>query len=438
MLTSEENNLLCRVEGNAPMGQLMRRHWTLVCLIEEVGEPDGTPIRARVFGEDLVVFRDTLGRVGVMDEYCPHRRVSLVLGRNEDCGLRCLYHGWKMDVQGNVLEMVSEPAASGLAQKVKHLAYPTKEWGGFVWAYMGPPETQPEFEPPAWAPTADTQVAIAKVIIPCNWAQILEGAIDSAHSSSLHSSDMVPARVDTAKATDTNWLRPTTDKAPRLQVERGPDGFRYAAIRRPISNAAVNDYVRSTVFVAPATVLIPPNNRYNVANINVPQDDTNTAFYFIAWGHPSQTPDTAIWRKFLGQQVGVDLDDKYRPLRSRDNNFWQDRAAMKAGNFTGISGFPNQDISMWVTMGPIADRSHERLGASDMAVVEFRKQMLEAVRAFQDGAPAIGTGESGMPASVCAFQAIVPKTTDWRAFSAAYVWDASEPALEPSYSTPIA
>lgn len=435
MLTAEENELLCCVEGKAPMGQLMRRHWTPVCLIEEVREPDGTPIKAQVFGEDLVVFRDTQGRVGVMDEYCPHRRVSLVFGRNEDCGLRCLYHGWKMDVDGNVLEMVSEPAASGMAQKVKHLAYPTKEWGGFVWAYMGPPETQPEFVPPAWAPTADAKVTIAKAIIPCNWAQILEGAIDSAHSSSLHSSDMVPARVEGAEATDTNWLRPSTDKAPRMQVERGSYGFRYAAIRRPIKNAAVNDYVRSTVFVAPATALIPPNNLYNVANINVPMDDTNTAFYFIAWGHPSQTPDTDTWRKFLGQQIGVDLDDKYRPLRNRDNAFWQDRAAMKAGNFTGITGFPNQDIAMWVTMGPIADRSHDRLGASDLAVVEFRKQMLEAVLAFQNGEQAIGTGEARIPSSICAFQAIVPKTTDWRSFKASYVWASVAPALEPSYST---
>ncbi len=435
MLTNEENDLLCRVEGKAPMGQLMRRHWTPVCLIEEVGEPDGTPIKARVFGEDLVVFRDTNGRVGVMDEYCPHRRASLVFGRNENCALRCLYHGWKMDVDGNVLEMVSEPAASGMAQKVKHLAYPTQEWGGFVWAYMGPADTQPEFAPPAWAPTADTRVTIAKAIIPCNWAQILEGAIDSAHSSSLHSSDMVPARVESAGVTSNTWLRPSTDKAPRMQVERGPYGFRYAAIRRPITNAAVNEYVRSTVFVAPATALIPPNNMYNVANINVPLDDTHTAFYFMAWGHPDHTPDTVTWRKFLGQTVGVDLDEKYVPLRTRANHFWQDRAAMKAGNFTGITGFPNQDIAMWVTMGAIADRTHERLGASDVAIVEFRRQMLEAVRAFQDGAPAIGTGELRIPAAVCSFQAIVPKTADWRSLPVSYVWNAGSPALEPSYST---
>ena len=436
MLSKDENDLLCRVEASAPMGQLMRQHWTPVCLLEEVGEPDGTPVKARVFGEDLVVFRDSDGRVGVLDEHCPHRRASLVFGRNEEGGLRCIYHGWKMDVEGNVLEMASEPAASGMLTKVKHKAYPGKEWGGMVWAYMGPQDAVPAFRPPAWAPTADTRVSIAKVLLPCNWAQILEGAIDSAHSSSLHSSDMVPARVDGAKATDKTWLRPSTDKAPRMQVQRMPYGFRYAALRRPIANAATHDYVRSTVFVAPATVLIPPNNLYNVANVNVPMDDTNTAFYFIAWGHPTQTPETETWRKFLRQTVGVDLDADYRPLRTIANKFWQDRQAMKAGNFTGISGFPNQDVAMWLTMGPIADRTSDRLGASDLAIVEFRRQMLDAVRAFGQGEAAIGTGEQEIPPTVCSYQAIVPKTTDWRAYEARHVWADGEqhPELKPSYS----
>lgn len=430
MLTKEENELLCRVEGDAPMGQLMRRHWTPVCLIEEVSEPDGAPVKAQVFGENLVVFRDSDGRVGVLDEACPHRRASLVFGRNEEGGLRCLYHGWKMDADGNVLEMASEPAASGMVDKVKHRAWPAREWAGMVWGWFGPADQVPEFSPPPWAPTADVRVSIAKVLLPCNWAQILEGAIDSAHSSSLHSSDMVPARVDSAKATDKAWLRPSTDKAPRMQVQRTSYGFRYAALRRPIQNAAANDYVRSTVFVAPATALIPPNNLYNVANVNVPMDDTNTAFYFIAWGHPSQTPETESWRRFLRQTVGIDLDPDYRPLRTIQNRFWQDRQAMKAGNFTGISGFPNQDVAMWLTMGPIADRSHDRLGASDLAVVEFRRQMLDAVRAFADGGPAIGTGDQAVAPEVCSFQAIVPKTTDWRSYEARHVW------TEPSASTP--
>lgn len=437
MLTIEENNLLCRVEEDAPMGQLMRKHWLPVCLTEEVSEPDCDPVKARVLGEDLVVFRDTDGRVGVMDEYCPHRRVSLVYGRNEECGLRCLYHGWKMDVEGTVIEMVSEPAASTMADKVKHKAYKVQEWGGMVWAFMGPQDAIPEFTPPPWAPTQDAKVSIAKVLVPCNWAQILEGAIDSAHSSSLHSSDFVPARVGGAQATEKNWLRPSTDKAPRMQVHKTSYGFRYAAIRRPITNAAKTDYIRSTVFVAPNTVLIPPNNLYNVANVNVPMDDTNTAFYFIAWGERATTPDTETWRKFLGTSVGKDLDERYRPFRNKENRFWQDRQAMKAGNFTGIKGFPNQDIAMWVTMGPIADRSNDRLGASDLAVVEFRKQMLDAVLAFKDGAPAIGTGDQRIPAQVCAFQAIVPKEIDWRNFDAKPVGRETEdtPELETNYQT---
>jgi phthalate 4,5-dioxygenase oxygenase subunit len=436
MITREDNELLCRVENDAPMGRLMRQHWMPICLIEEVAEPDGDPVAAQVLGDKLVVFRDSEGQVGVMDEACPHRGVSLLYGRNEEGGLRCLYHGWKMDVKGRVIEMVSEPAASCLAAKVQHKAYPVQEWGGFVWAWFGSVEQVAEFVPPPWAPTKDTRVTIAKAIVPCNWAQILEGAIDSAHSSSLHSSDMVPARVAGAEATANNWLRPSTDKAPRMQVQRGAYGFRYAAIRRPIQNAATHEYVRSTVFVAPITVLVPPNNLYNVANVNVPIDDTNTAFYFIAWGHPSQTPETETWRKFLRQTVGIDLDAYYRPLRSDDNRFWQDRQAMKAGNFTGITGFPNQDIAMWVTMGPIADRSCDRLGASDMAVVEFRKQMLEAVRAVMQGAPAIGTAEQAIPASVVAYQAVIPKTLDWRQHDCSYVWAGGEPRpeLEPSYS----
>lgn len=426
MITREENELLTRVENGAPMGQLMRQHWVPICLSEEVAEPDCAPVAARILGENLVVFRDTDGNVGVMDEACPHRGPSLVYGRNEEGGLRCLYHGWKMDVHGNVLEMVSEPAASGFADKVKHKAYPVKEWGGMVWAWMGAKEAMPEFAPPRWAPTADTRVSIAKVVLPVNWAQVLEGAIDSAHSSSLHSSDMVPARVHGAEATDKNWLRPSTDKAPRLQVQQTGYGFRYAAIRRPIFNAQTHEYVRTTVFVAPWTVLIPPNNLYNVANVNVPVDDTHMVFYFIGWGHPSQTPETETWRKFLHLSVGVDLDERYRLLRGHKQRFGQDRQAMKAGNFTGIKGIPNQDMAMWLTMGPIADRTKDRLGASDLAVVEFRKQMVEAVKAVAKGEAAIGTGDQAAPATVCSFQNVISKDIDWRAYDAKYVWEGSQ------------
>ncbi len=420
MLTTEDNDLLCRVEGNAPMGRLMRRHWIPVCLSEEVPENDGTPVHARVFGEDLVVFRDTDGRLGVLDEHCPHRRASLALGRNEEGGLRCLYHGWKVDVEGNVLEMASEPQASGLCAKVKHTAYPCEEAGGFVWAYMGPKEAMPAFERPAFSPTPDARVSIVKVHVTCNWAQILEGAIDSAHSSSLHSTDMPPARVDSAKATATAWPRPSTDKAPRLVLQQTPFGFRYAAIRRPIANSATHDYVRVSLFVAPCTVLIPPNNLYNLANVNVPMDDTNTMFYFIAWSDTGPGIEQEAWRKFCGAQPGIDLDHRYRKLRFYDNNYLQDRQAMKLGDFTGIRGIPMQDMAMWETMGAIADRGRERLGASDLAIVEFRRIMVDAARSFAAGAPAIGTAGAQVPkAKLRSFEGIVPKGIDWKTLGVA-------------------
>ena len=413
MMTTEENELLCRVEGDAPMGRMMRCYWLPACLSEEVEEPDGTPLRVRLLGDDLVVFRDTAGRLGALDVHCPHRRASLAYGRNEENGLRCLYHGWKIDVGGNVVEMPSEPAESGLCEKVKHRAYPCREAGGFVWIWMGERDHVAPFDRPPFAPTEGTKVSIVKFVVSCNWAQILEGAIDSAHSSTLHSSDMRPARVAGATATDKSWYRPSTDKAPKLQVQPTSFGFRYAAIRRPIVNAATHQYVRTTLFVAPITVLIPPNDVYNVANVNMPIDDTHTMFHFIAWNESGEGHDTETWRKFCGAQPGIDLDAQWQPRRSLANHHLQDRQAMKLGDFTGIRGIPMQDMAMWTSMGPISDRTRDRLGASDLAIVEFRRIMVDAVRRFVADGSILGP-EPMSSTPRCAFEGVIPKTDDWR------------------------
>ena len=287
---------------------------------------------------------------------------------------------------------------------------------GFVWTYMGPADTMPAFEPPAFAPTAKARVSTVKIHVPCNWAQILEGQIDSAHSSSLHSSDMVPANVDAAKATDTTWLRPSTDKAPRMQCENTSYGFRYAAIRKPIHNPETHEYVRTTVYIAPFTCLIPPNNAYNVATVIVPEDDINTAFYFIAWSDGEKPGiDQEAWRKFNYAQPGIDLTADFHNLRTIANNFGQDRNAMKRGNFTGITGIPNQDIAMWETMGRIADRTKDWLGTSDIAVARFRRLMVDAAKTMRDGGPALGTTTPHIPhAEIASFEGVVPKTADWR------------------------
>ena len=285
---------------------------------------------------------------------------------------------------------------------------------------MGPPHELREFEAPAFAPTADVRVSATKVRVRCNWAQILEGQIDSAHSSSLHSSDMVPAQVDGAKATEANWLRPSNDKAPRFQIERTSYGFRYAAIRRPIMNEATHDYIRTTVYIAPFTALIPPNNVHNVATLLTPGDDTNTIFYFIAWnGADKPGIDAQAWRKFNVLEWGVDVDRDFDGVRQRDNLYRQDRAAMQQGDFTGIAGIPNQDIAMWESMGPISDRAKERVGASDAAVVAFRRLMVEAARRVSDGGAAIGTEEPHVVhATISSYEGVVPKTTNWRSLGA--------------------
>jgi phthalate 4,5-dioxygenase oxygenase subunit len=410
-----DNELLCRVEGAAPMGQLMRRHWLPVCLSEEVADPDGTPARARLLGVDLVVFRDTEGRIGVMDARCPHRGASLVFGRNEQCGLRCLYHGWKFDVDGNILDMASEPPDSRLRTNLKHRAYPVREAGGFVWAWLGPAETVAKFRSPTWAPTPGTRISVVKMHAACNWAQVLEGSIDSAHSSSLHSTNMPTAEVDGSTATAGAWLRPSNDKAPRLEVEATEFGFHYAAIRRPIRDAETQDYVRTTLFLAPFTVLIPPNDQYNLAQMLVPIDDLNCMFYWIAW-HPTKGIAQDAWRRFCAAEVGVDLDEDFRKRRNAGNDYLQDRAKMRAGDFTGIEGIPTQDMAMWESMGPIADRSEDHLGASDLAVLQFRRQMVAAANAFRNGGPALGAGEFDLT-DLASFEGMLRKGADWRAHS---------------------
>lgn len=421
MLTSEENDLLCCITGAAPMGKLMRQHWTPVCLIEEVAEKDGTPLLVEALGQRYVAFRDTNGKVGLLDELCPHRSASLVFGRNENYGLRCLYHGWKFDVDGKCVAMSSEPEGSSLHEKVRHRAYKVVEWGGFVWAWLGEKEDVYPFQPPAFAPTEDTKVSILKIRIPANWAQITEGQIDSAHSSSLHSSDMVPARVEGAAADDKSWYRPSTDKSPRLQAQTTSYGFHYAAIRKPIKKAATHNYLRITEYIAPYTSLIPPNSSYNVASVIVPIDNETSHFHFIAWGG-KECPSTEEWRKFNHVRKGIELDDRWVSERQLHNNFLQDRLAMKLGDFTGVKGIPNQDTVMWVSMGAIVDRTKDTLGASDLAIVEFRRLMVNAAREVAEGGAAIGTTEPRVPhARIASYQGSYPKSSDWLTLTGAKV-----------------
>jgi phthalate 4,5-dioxygenase oxygenase subunit len=255
----------------------------------------------------------------------------------------------------------------------------------------------------------------------CNWAQVLEGSIDSAHSSSLHSTNM-PAGEDVYGSTATGdaWVRPSNDKAPRMQFEPTPYGFRYAALRKPIRDPENTIYARTTLFVAPFTVLIPPNNQYKLSQMLVPIDDVNTMFYWIAW-HPDARKGITqeAWRKFCAATVGEDLNPDFTKKRTLANRYEQDREAMKRGDFTGIKGIPTQDMAMWESMGPIADRSKDHPGSSDVAVVQFRRMMVAAAKTFRDGGPAIGTegwsAEPRMPdVDLASYEGVVAKSVDWR------------------------
>ena len=418
MLSQERSDHLTRIENDAPMGQMLRRYWIPACLSEEIAEPDGKPVRVRLLGEDLVAWRDTEGRVGLMDEHCPHRRSSLVLGRNEECGLRCLYHGWKFDVEGNLLDTPSEPTDSKLKEKVKHKAYPTRESGGFVWAYMGPAEKMPKLTPPPWSGDPAPSIATLKIHEEANWVQALEGVLDSAHSSSLHSSSILPAQEvhgsTEVKGAEFRITRPSEDKAPAIEVQFTDYGFRYAAIRKPIKNADESRYVRTTVYIAPFTGLIPPHDTFRSAQVFVPMDDYNTMFYFVAWSE-AETLDQEKWRRDHCAVVGVDLDENYRKLRNLGNLYGQDRALMKAGDFSGIVGIPYQDMAMQESMGRIVDRSKETLGAIDIAVARLRTLLLASLSAFSEGADPIGVSDAIFPhADIKSFEGIVPIETSWR------------------------
>jgi phthalate 4,5-dioxygenase oxygenase subunit len=319
-------------------------------------------------------------------------------------------------VLGNAVDLASEPVDARLRSTMRTRAYPTHEGGGFVWVWMGDPMAPGPFQTPTWAPTSGTRISIVKMHAACNWAQVLEGSIDSAHSSSLHASNMPAAdNVAGSTATSTAWLRPSTDKSPRIEVQKTSFGFRYAAIRRPILDADEQDYVRTTIFVAPFTVHIPPNDKYALSQMLVPIDDENCMFYWIAW-HPHEGIDQDEWRRFCGAEIGLDVEPiTFRKMRNAENNYLQDREAMKRGDATGIYGIPAQDMAMWESMGRIADRGDDKLGSSDRAIVQFRKQMLSAAKAVASGEPAIGTAEPRIPhVSLASFEGMVPKGEDWR------------------------
>jgi phthalate 4,5-dioxygenase len=374
MLSVEDNEALVRVGPGTVMGNMIRRYWVPALLSSEMPEPDGTPIRIRLLGEDLVAFRDSSGKVGLLEERCPHRCASLALGVNDKGGLRCLYHGWKFAADGTCLERPTEPGGKNSGQGVRAVAYATHEAGGVVWAYMGEAKDQPEFPEFAWLNMAEGHSVPFKILEDCNYAQAVEGTIDTAHAGVLHK-----LRPWDAPA----MFEHERDLCPKLEVEFTEYGMRYAGLRK-IGNR--QQHVRVTQIVMPFMTLIPPagegpplvKNR-RLINAFVPRDDEST--WHIQWFFDESRPIDVEHRIDEG---GMWMDKDFRKIVNIDVWYNQDREWMKNGMMSGIKGIVTQDHAVCETQGRILDRSKEHLGTSDVAVVAWRRLMLKSAKALAE------------------------------------------------------
>ncbi len=393
------------------MGTLLRRYWQPVALSSEVAEPDGPPIRVRLLGEDLILFRATDGTLGLVDAFCPHRRAPLFFGRNEECGLRCVYHGWKFDRTGACVDMPSEPPDSLFKSKVTLQAYPTHEAAGAIWAYLGPPESMPA--PPDYELTRAPQTHrhISKTYEECNWLQALEGGLDTSHSSFLHNLDLG----------DPSLLR-NADTAPRLDVEKTAYGFRYAGLR------ALRDqqYARVYHYVMPAQQFRGLVTNYRGeglvetpaihGHIWVPIDDETTYAWNWMYSYDPAIPITEEFAAYYEARTGRgpdDLEAPFRPKRNLRNDFLIDRETQRTRTYTGITGVNTQDFAVQQGMGPIVDRSREHLGTSDRAIIAIRQLLLEALDDVEAGRTPRGA-DSATYRDIRAVDLLIPAEARWQ------------------------
>jgi phthalate 4,5-dioxygenase len=381
MLRKEQSDLLTQTGPGTPMGRMFRSYWIPALLADELPENDCPPVRVKLLSERLVAFRDTRGRYGLMDEFCAHRGVSLWFGRNEECGLRCAYHGWKYDVTGQCLEIPSEPEASRFAKKIKLRSYPLVERGGVLWTYMGPLEAQPPLPEWEFITVPRNQTFASKRLQESNWLQAMEGGIDSSHVSFLHRGDLnTDPLFKGAKGNEYNL----TDARPVFEVVESEGGL-YIGARRNAENGRY--YWRITQWVMPSFTMIAPRGTHSVhGHFWIPVDD-ETCWAWSYDYHPTReltASEMAAMRDGKGIHVRY-VPGTYRPLANRDNDYLIDRAAQKTGRtFSGVEGIAMQDASLQESMGPIVDRTKENLASTDNGIIMARHRLLRAVKALVD------------------------------------------------------
>ncbi|VTU40736.1 Phthalate 4,5-dioxygenase oxygenase subunit [Variovorax sp. PBS-H4] len=386
MLSPEDNETLVRIGPGTPMGGLMRLYWMPFLPVTDL-PPGGMPQRVRLLGEDLIAFRDSEGRLGLVDHACPHRGAPLVFGRNEDCGLRCVYHGWKFGTDGRVQDLPAEPAESRLKDKVRLKAYACRERNGIAWAYMGPqqddPPPLPEME---WNLVPAERVHVSFRVQECNWLQAVEGEIDSAHAAILH------GRID-AQGAISDWIA-KRDLRPSFECQRQPFGMSVASRRKLDEETS---YWRVNQFLLPFWTLVPPQSQYPELSGHawVPIDDENTLCIMFSY-HPSEKlydKTRALFEKgHAGRETGHASNDAFAPRLptepfakywtryTRQNAYLFNYDAQTKTWFSGLPGLWVQDAACQSGVAAIYDRSKEHLGISDTGVAMTRRLLLETVR----------------------------------------------------------
>ncbi len=412
MLKPEDNERLTRVGPGTPAGELFRRYWQPALLASELPENDGAPVRVRLLSEDLVAFRDTNGKVGLVDAYCPHRRAPMFFGRNEECGLRCVYHGWKFDVNGDCADMPSEPGDTPLKAKAKIKSYPTYEAGGIIWTYMGPKDKQPAPPNYEWLRAPATHRYVSKSESCCNYLQGLEGGLDTAHVSFLHRNNLG----------DKTWLG-AQDGAPRIEVELTDYGYYYVSTR---NSGPDRRYVRVYQYIMPfqqirSNVLGYAGKRPDVPKFDghlwAPVDDHTTNIYNFMYSYSPEIPLPRAYAEnyesYAGRGAEHFIPGTFRLKANPSNDYFIDRESQKHHTVTGIAGVNTQDMALQEGMGPIVDRSKEFLGTTDRAIVALRRLLLEATYAVERGETPKGA-DPVKHANARAFDDFVPGDQTWQ------------------------
>ena len=425
MLSREDNELLVRVGRETPMGQLMRAYWVPFLLSRDLAA-DGQPHRVRIFGEDLVAFRDSAGQVGLVDHACPHRGAPLVYARNEDNGLRCVFHGWKFDAQGQCTDMPAEPNAAQMCQRMRIKAYPVRERGGVLWAYLGADANPPALPELEWNLVPQNQVVLSMRVQECNWLQALEGEIDSAHAAILH------GRVDAA-GTINQW-RQVQDLMPRFECAVHDAGVQIASKRRA---GAGTEYIRVNQFLLPYWTLVPPQAQYPELSGHawVPIDDEHTLCLMFSY-HPSQ-PFYEKTREFFrsghrGRETGHPSEASFeaRPVTQPYPKYWSRFNRANAYQFdyqlqvdrfnSGVPGLWVQDAACQSGVAPIYDRTQEHLGSTDLGLVRARRQLIDNVQRLQTDKQRPASAEQAHKFMWRAVSLTLPSGVDWREQSAPF------------------